>query len=76
MNNLIDFYCANSLRCTKILSQCHPFLFFLPSNFLPYKDTFMDDYDGIYNCNSLKCSLFEIFDNFSFIIFYGDQNIG
>jgi hypothetical protein len=33
---------ANSLRCTKILSQCHPFL-----SFLPCKDTFMDDYDGI-----------------------------
>jgi hypothetical protein len=37
---------ANSLKCTKILSQCHPFLFFLPSPFLPCKDTFMDDYDG------------------------------
>jgi hypothetical protein len=24
----------------------------------------MDDYDGIYNCNGLKYSLFEIFDNF------------
>ncbi len=35
----------NSLRCTKILSQCHPFLSFLPSLFLPCKDTFMDDYD-------------------------------
>jgi hypothetical protein len=37
----------NSLRCTKILSQRHPFLSFLPSHFLPCKDTFMDDYDGI-----------------------------
>jgi hypothetical protein len=35
------------LRCTKILSQCHPFLSFLPSPFLPCKNTFMDDYDGI-----------------------------
>jgi hypothetical protein len=33
----------------------------------------MDDYAGIYN--SLKFSLFEIFDNFWLIIFYGDQNI-
>jgi hypothetical protein len=26
---------------------CHPFLSFLSSPFLPCKDTFMDDYDGI-----------------------------
>jgi hypothetical protein len=38
---------TNFLRCTKILSQRHPFLFFLPSPFLPYKNTFMDDYDRI-----------------------------
>jgi hypothetical protein len=37
----------NSLRCTKILSQCHHFESFLPSPFLTCKDTFMDDYDGI-----------------------------
>jgi hypothetical protein len=37
----------NSLKCTKIFSQCHCFLFFLPSLFLPCKDTFMDDYDRI-----------------------------
>jgi hypothetical protein len=36
----------------------------------------MDDYDGIYNCSNLKYSPFKIFDNFWFIIFYGDQNIG
>jgi hypothetical protein len=35
------------LRCTKILSQHHLFFSFLPSPFLPCKDTFMDDYDGI-----------------------------
>jgi hypothetical protein len=35
----------------------------------------MDDYDEIYNCNSLKYNPFEIFDNIWFIIFYGDQNI-
>jgi hypothetical protein len=38
---------ANFLRCIKILSQHHSFLSFLPSPFLPCKDTFMDDYDGI-----------------------------
>jgi hypothetical protein len=38
---------ANSLRCIKFLSQRHLFLFFLLSLFLPCKDTFMDDYDGI-----------------------------
>jgi hypothetical protein len=36
----------------------------------------MDDYDGIENYNSLKYSPFKKFDNFWFIIFYGDQNIG
>jgi hypothetical protein len=35
------------LRCTKILSQHHPFLSFLRSPFLPCKNTFTDDYDGI-----------------------------
>ncbi len=54
----------NFLRCTKILSYHHPFLFFLCSPFLSCKDTFMDDYDGIYNCNGLKYSPFKIFDNF------------
>jgi hypothetical protein len=53
-----------SLKCTKILSQHHLFLFFLPSPFLPCKDTFMDDYDRIYNCNGLKYNISEIFDNF------------
>jgi hypothetical protein len=32
----------------------------------------MDDYDGIYNYNNIKYSPFENFDNFWFIIFYGD----
>jgi hypothetical protein len=34
----------------------------------------MDDYDGFYNCNSFKYSPFENFENFWFIIFFGDQN--
>jgi hypothetical protein len=55
---------VNSLRCTKILSQRHIFLSFLSSLFLPCKITFMDDYDGIYNCNGLEYNPFEIFDNF------------
>jgi hypothetical protein len=38
---------ANSLKCTKILSQCHLFLSFLPGPLLPFKDKFMDDYDEI-----------------------------
>jgi hypothetical protein len=36
----------------------------------------MDDYDVIYDCNGLKYSPSEMFDNYWFIIFYGDQNIG
>jgi hypothetical protein len=55
---------AKSLKCTKILSQRHPILSFLPSLFVPCKYTFMDDYDGIYNCNNLNYSPFEKFDNF------------
>jgi hypothetical protein len=38
---------ANFLGCTKVLSQHHLVLYFLSSPFLPCKDTFMDDYDGI-----------------------------
>jgi len=37
----------NSLKCTKISSQHHPFMSFLLNLFLPCKDTFMDDCDGI-----------------------------
>jgi len=66
----------NFLRCTKVLSQCHLFLSFLPNPFLPCKDTFMDDHDGIYNCNGLKYSPSQNFDKFWLIILYGDQNIG
>jgi hypothetical protein len=46
-NNALLFMSAIFLRCTKIFSQHHPFMSFLPSPFLPCKDTFMDDYDGI-----------------------------
>jgi hypothetical protein len=35
----------------------------------------MDDYDKIYNYSGIKYGPYEIFDNFRFIIFYGDQNI-
>jgi hypothetical protein len=66
----------NLFKCTKILSHRHLFVSFLPSFFLLCKDTFVDDYDGIYNCNGSKYSPFEKFDNFWLIIFYGDQNIG
>jgi hypothetical protein len=51
------------LKCTKVLSQ-HHFIYFLPSLFLPCKDTFMDDYDGIYNCNGLKYSPLKKINNF------------
>ncbi len=66
---MINHFCfimggANYLRCTKILSQCHFFLFFLPSIFLPCKNTFMHDYDEIQYRSSLKYSLSKFFDNF------------
>jgi hypothetical protein len=61
----------NSLKCTKILSQCHLFLSFLPSLFLSCKNTFMDDYNGIYNCNGLKYSHFENSINFGLLFFMG-----
>jgi hypothetical protein len=38
---------SNFLRCIKMLSQRHPFLFFLPSPIFPCKNTFMNDHDGI-----------------------------
>jgi hypothetical protein len=38
---------VGSIQCTEILPQHHPFVYFLPNHFLPCKDTFMDDYDGI-----------------------------
>ncbi len=38
---------VNFITCTKILSQHHLFLSFLPSLFLQCKHTFSDDYDGI-----------------------------
>jgi len=60
----------NSLRCTKILSR-HLFLFFLPGPFLPCKDTFMNDYDGIHNCNGLKYSPSKKFDNFDSLFCMG-----
>ncbi len=41
-----------------------PLPLFLPSPFLPFKNTFMDDNDGIYNCSGLKYSPFDIFNNF------------
>ncbi len=60
--NLGDFTIQkgpNALRCTNFFSECHHFW-----SFLPCTNTFMDDYDGNYNCNGLKYSPFEIFDNF------------
>jgi hypothetical protein len=38
---------SNSLKCTKFLSQHHPFKYFLPSFLKPCKNIFMNDYDGI-----------------------------
>jgi hypothetical protein len=66
----------NSLRCTKILLECHLFKKKKNLVILPCKETFMDDYDGILNCNGLKYSPSKIFDNFLFIIFYGRKSKG
>jgi hypothetical protein len=74
-------------HCTRIIQSCEFFkvyqnlvtmsffLSFLLCPFLPHINTCMDDYDGIYNCNGKKSSPLKNFDNFCFIIFYGDQNI-
>jgi hypothetical protein len=40
------------------------FYIFLPSHFLPYKNTIIDYYDGIYHCNGLKYGTYEIFETF------------
>jgi hypothetical protein len=53
------------------LSPHQPFLYFLPTLFLP----FMDEYDGITNCNGLKYGIHEIFDIFRLVSFGRDQNI-
>jgi hypothetical protein len=52
------------LRCTKIMTQCQIFIFFYLVIFLPFKNTFIDDYDGIYNCSGLKYGTYEIFETF------------
>jgi hypothetical protein len=39
-----------------------PFLIFFTYSFLPCKYIFMNDYDQIYNCNSLKYRPSKIFD--------------
>jgi hypothetical protein len=46
---LRDIFCdgVNALRCSKNLSRHHPFLSFLLSPFVPCKNTFMNDYDGM-----------------------------
>jgi hypothetical protein len=40
------------------------FVFFTSSLLLPCKNTFMDEYDGNYNCNGLMYGSYEIFDTF------------
>jgi len=60
----IKYMGPNFLRCTKIFSQCHHFLSFLHVLFLPCKDTFMDDHDGIYNFYGLKYNPSKTFDKF------------
>jgi hypothetical protein len=65
------FHGPNSLRCTKILSQHHLFYVFYLVFFLPYKNTFMDDYDGIYNCSGLTYDRMKYL-TFLICYFYGD----
>ncbi len=74
MNYGALFWVQNFLSVQKYYHNVN-FFFFSPNSFLPCKDTFMDDYDGIYNFNSLKYNNSKNFDNFWFIIFYGDKNI-
>ncbi len=75
-NAQLFVYILNKSRCKffkvyQNLSQCHPFLSFLPSSFLPCKNTFMDDYDGIHNCNSLKYSPLKKITTFDSLFFMG-----
>jgi len=48
---------------------------FLLNCFLQCKDIFLNDYDGIYNCNGLEYGTYEIFDTFLFISCDVDENI-
>jgi hypothetical protein len=59
------------LKHTKILSQHHHFQYFLFSLSLSFKNTFMDKYDRIYNCNGLKYGTYEIFATFNSLILMG-----
>jgi len=40
------------------------FYIYLLGHFLPYKNTFIDDYDGIYDYSGLKYGTYEIFETF------------
>jgi hypothetical protein len=55
---------SNFFKMYQNLIIVPPYSIFFTQSFLPCKDTFMDDYDGIKNCNGLKYSPFEKFDNF------------
>jgi hypothetical protein len=48
-----------------------PFSIFLPSPFLPCKDKFMDDNDGIFHCNSLKYNFLKILTTLDSLFFMG-----
>jgi len=56
MNVVCLFMGWNFLRCIKILSECH-FFVFLFSFLLLCKGTFMNNYDEILNCNGLNMKL-------------------
>ncbi len=51
------------------------FYIFLPGHFLPYKNTFIDDYDWIYDCSGLKYGTYEIFETFYLLIWWKSKYI-
>ncbi len=54
----------NFFKVYQNLVTTSPFFVFFIQFFLPCKIIFMDDHDGIQNCNSLKYNISEKFDNF------------
>ncbi len=68
---------ANSLKVYQNLITSSPFfVFFTQFFFLPCKNTFMDHYDGIQNCDSLKYNHLNFLINFDSLFFMGIKTQG
>jgi len=76
VNDFLWFKGPILFKCTKILSQCNPFVYYLLSFFYHVKTLFCIIMMESKNCSGLKYGTYEIFDIFWLITFNWDQNIG